>query len=89
MIRGLPLIRVTSTGARALNQLRKEVMGLSRIYRPPSMVVYGRIEEITLGATGLKPDAIVTLNPPSISINNNSPTCTNNVPSGYCYTINP
>ncbi|HEU5317229.1 MAG TPA: hypothetical protein VFX49_14055 [Chloroflexota bacterium] len=56
-------------------------------YHAPALIEYGRIDQITLGATGDKPDAIVTLNPPSISINPDAPTCDNNVASGYCYTI--
>ena len=60
-------------------------------YRSPQLVEYGRIDQVTLGATGGDPDAVVDLStiPPTISVNVNSPTCTNNVPSGYCYTINP
>jgi hypothetical protein len=58
-------------------------------YRSPILVEYGRIDQITLGASGDKPDAIIDTStfPPTVVIDVNNPTCTNNVPSGYCYHI--
>jgi hypothetical protein len=61
---------------------------MKKSYTRPQLVEFGTIDQITLGATGSKPDAIVTVNPPSISPNPNNPSCNNNVASGYCYTIN-
>ncbi|ACZ43711.1 hypothetical protein Tter_2828 [Thermobaculum terrenum ATCC BAA-798] len=51
-------------------------------YRSPELKEYGRVEDRTAGATGNKPDYVVSNN--QLVIDNNNPTCTNNVPYGAC-----
>lgn len=60
---------------------------MKRAYRRPELSQYGRIDEVTLGATGNKPDAICSGDPLVCTVNPTNPTCTNNVGSGYCYTL--
>ena len=52
-------------------------------YKTPRLVEHGRIDQVTFGASGAKPDAVIVGGVPQIDAN--SPTCTNNVASGYCY----
>jgi hypothetical protein len=52
-------------------------------YRTPRLVEHGRIDEVTAGAVGSSPDAIIVSGVPRVDAN--SPACTNNVASGYCY----
>jgi hypothetical protein len=56
---------------------------LKKLYRIPRLVEHGRIDQVTLGAVGDRPDAIIVGGTPQVD--NNSPTCFNNVGSGYCY----
>ena len=53
-------------------------------YTRPELIEYGRMDELTLGATGDKPDYIYTNG--QLNVNANSPSCTNNVNSGGCVT---
>jgi hypothetical protein len=56
---------------------------MKKLYRTPRVVEHGRIDQVTFGATGPSPDAIIVGGTPQVDVN--SPTCTNNVGSGYCY----
>ena len=51
-------------------------------YRSPELKEYGRVEDRTAGASGDKPDYVVSGG--QLVIDNNNPTCTNNVPYGAC-----
>jgi Tfp pilus tip-associated adhesin PilY1 len=62
---------------------------MKQTYHTPGLVEYGRIEDITLGATGDKVDATININTGAITVNGTAPTCTNNVASGYCYSLAP
>jgi hypothetical protein len=50
--------------------MKKETEGMKRPYRPPELVEYGRIDQLTKGSDGNKPDFIFTgtaLNPANSS----------------------
>lgn len=55
-----------------------------RIYAAPKLVEFGRVQEVTLGASGASPDAII-LSGGQVAPDNTNTTCINNVGSGYCY----
>ena len=38
--------------------MKEETEGMKRPYRPPQLVEYGRIDELTRGSAGSKPDFI-------------------------------
>jgi hypothetical protein len=52
-------------------------------YRTPRLVEHGRIDQVTTGAVGSSPDAVIVGGVPQVD--NNSPACATNVASGYCY----
>jgi hypothetical protein len=54
-------ICTASNGADWLNLLGKEEQELMKNYKAPSLVVYGTLMDITLGAGGSSPD-VVSLN---------------------------
>lgn len=56
---------------------------MKREYSAPRLSEYGQVHEVTLGASGSSPDAILVGGVLSNDISN--PTCINNVGSGYCY----
>ena len=68
---------------RAADALRLEVVAMKRPYRTPRLVEHGRIDQVTSGAVGTRPDAVIINGAPQVD--DTSPTCDNNVGSGYCY----
>lgn len=55
---------------------------MRRQYRQPELVEYGRIEQLTLGASGGQPDYVVVGR--VLKVNPSNPSCTNNLSSGGC-----
>lgn len=55
-----------------------------RSYKAPGVFEFGKVHEVTLGATGSNPDAVILSNG-LVAPDNSNATCTNNVGSGYCY----
>jgi hypothetical protein len=56
-------------------------------YHSPVLSEFGRIDQVTLGSSGGQGDFIVIISNGVTTINSDpaNPTCTNNVPSGFCF----
>jgi len=62
---------------------------MRQTYNPPILTEFGRIDEVTLGGSGSHTDAIFDLSDRTLTVDPANPTCTNDVRSGYCYSIVP
>ena len=56
---------------------------MKKRYETPRLVEYGRIDQVTFGANGENPDAVIVGGVPRISAH--GPACTGNVASGHCH----
>ena len=64
---------------------------MKRAYQRPTLVEYGRVDELTLGTTGPMLDINITLDPLNISVNDAPKTsvtiCTTSTGSADCYKV--
>jgi hypothetical protein len=64
---------------------------MKRTYRRPTLVEYGRVDQLTLGSAGPKLDISITLDPLNIAVDDAPKTgvtiCTTSTGSADCYKV--
>ncbi len=64
---------------------------MTRAYQRPTLVAYGRVDELTLGTTGPRLDINITLDPLNIAVDDAPRTgvtiCTTSAGSANCYKV--